>query len=84
MHLLPPFQGVEAWRTEAPFIDMDIYTVHMMIYVSTIHLQPIESVNLKLEWAANGIVGLVTLLHEADYPFLDPIVAVSLQKFLGN
>lgn len=76
IHLLPPFQGVEAWRTEAPFIDMDIYVVHMMIYVSTIHLQPIESMNLKLEWAANGIVGLVTLLHEGDYPFLDPIVAV--------
>ncbi|TFK34879.1 hypothetical protein BDQ12DRAFT_761049 [Crucibulum laeve] len=74
--IIPSFAGREAWRTTAPYIDVDTLAVHTFISVSSMHLQQDDDDAMKISWAANSIVELIKQVHEDDYQFLDPIIAV--------
>jgi len=72
---LPSFVGYEAWRNQPPLIDVDLFTIHTMVHVSTIHLQgdPPEKETCE---AVNSILSLIRQLNDGDYEYLDPILSV--------
>jgi hypothetical protein len=72
-----PYIGYEAWRTQAPFLDVELLTVHTLVHVSVIHLQQ-ELIEMSIYQAANSVLALIRQLTDADYEFLDPIMSVSI------
>ncbi|KAJ7611661.1 hypothetical protein FB45DRAFT_313702 [Roridomyces roridus] len=70
---LPAFVGFEAWRTQAPLIDVDLFAVHTMMHVSTLHLYK-EVLGRESLHAGNSILGLIRQLNDGDYEHLDPIL----------
>lgn len=72
---MPMFIGYEA-RQQAPFIDVEVFTLHTIIYAASLYLQE-GFVELHSCQAANSILSLIRQLSDSDYEFLDPIVSVS-------
>lgn len=72
---LPSFVGYEAWRNQPPLIDVDLFTIHTMVHVSTIHLQG-DSPEKETCEAVNSILSLIRQLNDGDYEYLDPILSV--------
>ncbi|KAJ7771493.1 hypothetical protein B0H16DRAFT_1305750 [Mycena metata] len=71
---LPAFVGYEAWRTQTPLIDVDLYAVHTMMHVSTLHLYK-DTPGRETFQAANSILTLIRQLSDGDYEYLDPILS---------
>lgn len=73
---LPILVGYEEWRFQAPFLDVELFAIHTIVQVSTIHLQrkPFE---LETCQAMNTILSLIRQLSDADYEYLDPVMSVS-------
>ncbi|KAF5373124.1 hypothetical protein D9758_001483 [Tetrapyrgos nigripes] len=71
---LPFFVGYEAWRTQAPFVDVELLAIHTLANVCAIHLKG-NSVEMETIQAANYIMSLVRQLSQADYEFLDPLLS---------
>ncbi|KAF8191549.1 hypothetical protein K438DRAFT_1830705 [Mycena galopus ATCC 62051] len=71
---LPAFVGYEAWRTQAPLIDVDLFAVHTLMHVSTLHLHK-DTLSRETFHAGNSILALIRQLNDADYEFLDPILS---------
>jgi hypothetical protein len=72
---LPVFVGYEAWRTQAPLIDVDLFAVHTMMHVATLHLYK-DALGREAFLAGNSILVLIRQLNDGDYEFLDPILSV--------
>ncbi|KAL0070518.1 hypothetical protein AAF712_002351 [Marasmius tenuissimus] len=80
---LPFFVGYEAWRTQAPFLDVDLFTVHTLVNVCNIHLHGgvVQSIEMDMNnssvplQAANYIMSLIRQLSQGDYEFLDPLIS---------
>ncbi|KAL0577332.1 hypothetical protein V5O48_004656 [Marasmius crinis-equi] len=79
---LPFFVGYEAWRTQAPFLDVDLFTVHTLVNVCNIHLHggivqtmEIDTNNCIPLQAANYIMSLMRQLSQGDYEYLDPLIS---------
>ncbi|KAK7035854.1 adenylate kinase [Favolaschia claudopus] len=71
---LPVFVGYEAWRTQAPLIDVDLFAVHTMLHVSTLHLYK-DALSPETFHAGNSILALIRQLNDGDYEYLDPILS---------
>ncbi|KAJ6500684.1 hypothetical protein C8R45DRAFT_1071233 [Mycena sanguinolenta] len=75
---LPAFVGYEAWRTQAPLIDVDLFTVHTMVHVSTLHLYK-DNLSPETFHGANSILALIQQLirqlNDVDYEYLDPVLS---------
>ncbi|KAJ7221622.1 hypothetical protein GGX14DRAFT_670523 [Mycena pura] len=71
---LPAFVGYEAWRTLAPLIDVDLFAVHTMMHVATLHLHK-DALGRATFHAGNAILALIRQLNEGDYEYLDPILS---------
>ncbi|KAF7323492.1 adenylate kinase [Mycena chlorophos] len=71
---LPAFMGYEAWRTAAPLIDVDLFAVHTMIHVSTLHLHKDTPGPASLQ-AGNLVLSYIRQLNDGDYEYLDPILS---------
>ncbi|KAJ7348963.1 hypothetical protein DFH08DRAFT_863952 [Mycena albidolilacea] len=71
---LPAFVGYEAWRTQAPLIDVDLFAVHTMIHVATLHLYK-DAPGRETFLAGNSILALIRQLNDEDYEYLDPILS---------
>ncbi|KAF9265865.1 hypothetical protein L218DRAFT_897761 [Marasmius fiardii PR-910] len=89
---LPFFVGYEAWRAQAPFLDVELFTVHTLANVCNIHLHGgvVQSSEIDLSngsvplQAANYIMSLIRQLSHGDYEFLDPLLSacwLSVAKF---
>jgi hypothetical protein len=74
MHL-PAFIGFEAWRTQAPLIDVDLFAIHTMVHVSTLHLHK-DIMGQECFHAASAVLALIRQLNDGDYEYLDPILSV--------
>lgn len=80
---IPFFVGYEAWRTQAPFVDVELFTVHTLVNVCTIHLHGGTLPSLDIDTAtgslplqaANYIMSLIRQLSQGDYEFLDPLLS---------
>lgn len=72
---LPAFVGYESWRTQTPFIDVDLFAVHTMMHVSTLHLYK-DTLGRETFHAGNSILALIRHLNDGDYEYLDPILSV--------
>ncbi|KAJ7494467.1 hypothetical protein B0H11DRAFT_2004760 [Mycena galericulata] len=70
---LPAFVGYEAWRTQAPLIDVDLFAVHTMMHVATLHLYK-DALGGESLHAGNSILALIRQLNDGDYEYLDPIL----------
>ncbi|KAJ7460848.1 hypothetical protein B0H11DRAFT_2057055 [Mycena galericulata] len=70
---LPAFVGYEAWRTQAPLIDVDLFAVHTMMHVATLHLYK-DALGGETLHAGNSILALIRQLNDGDYEYLDPIL----------
>lgn len=75
--LVPPFSGREAWRTQAPFIDTEIFTIHTMVHACSMYIHPEDYMDANDSWAFNSTLELISQLHEQDYLYIDPIIMVS-------
>lgn len=79
--MLPPFLGRELWLPQAPHIDVELLLVYTMLRVSELKFCEEEENgadgDAKLLWAADWLTRSVDQLSEDDYPFLDPLMAVS-------
>ncbi|KAJ6546863.1 hypothetical protein B0H19DRAFT_1379260 [Mycena capillaripes] len=73
-HNLPAFVGYEAWRTQTPLIDVDLFAVHTMMHVSTLHLYK-DALGRETFHAGNSILALIRHLTDGDYEYLDPILS---------
>ncbi|KAJ6497129.1 hypothetical protein C8R47DRAFT_1318088 [Mycena vitilis] len=71
---LPAFVGYEAWRTQAPVIDVDLFAVHTMVNVATLHLYK-DTPGHETFHAGNAILTLIRQLNDGDYEYLDPILS---------
>ncbi|KAF7359165.1 adenylate kinase [Mycena sanguinolenta] len=72
---LPAFVGYEAWRTQAPLIDVDLFAVHTMVHVSTLHLYK-DTFSPEIFHGANSILSLlIRQLNDVDYEYLDPVLS---------
>ncbi|KAJ7253377.1 hypothetical protein B0H12DRAFT_1116935 [Mycena haematopus] len=71
---LPAFVGYEAWRTQAPLIDVDLFAVHTMMHVSTLYLYK-DTLSRETFHAGNSILALIRQLSDGDYEYLDPILS---------
>ncbi|KAJ7063614.1 hypothetical protein C8F01DRAFT_1133708 [Mycena amicta] len=71
---LPAFVGYEAWRTMAPLIDVDLFAVHTMMHVSTLHLYK-DSPGPETFQAGNSVLAFIRQLNDGDYEYLDPILS---------
>ncbi|KAF8823735.1 hypothetical protein HHX47_DHR9000380 [Lentinula edodes] len=73
---LPLFLGFEPWRNQAPFLDVELLTIHTVANVCTIH---INKNNLEMEnlQAANYVLTLIRQLGQTDYEWLDPLISVN-------
>ncbi|KAJ7684465.1 hypothetical protein DFH06DRAFT_968843 [Mycena polygramma] len=71
---LPAFVGYEAWRTQAPVIDVDLFAVHTMVNVATLHLYK-DAPGHETFHAGNAILTLIRQLNDGDYEYLDPILS---------
>ncbi|KAJ7144900.1 hypothetical protein C8R43DRAFT_1013406 [Mycena crocata] len=71
---LPAFVGYEAWRTQAPLIDVDLFAVHTMMHVATLHLYK-DQLGRETFHAGNSILALIRQLNDGDYEYLDPILS---------
>ncbi|KAJ3740490.1 hypothetical protein DFH05DRAFT_1529088 [Lentinula detonsa] len=71
---LPLFLGFEPWRNQAPFIDVELLTIHTIANVCTIHM---NKSNLEMEnlQAANYVLSLIRQLGQTDYEWLDPLIS---------
>ncbi|KAF5353179.1 hypothetical protein D9757_012652 [Collybiopsis confluens] len=71
---LPMFAGYEPWRNQAPFLDVELLSIHTIANVCTINLNKnnLEMENLQ---AANHVVNLIKQLVQADYEWLDPLMS---------
>ncbi|KAJ4493351.1 hypothetical protein C8R41DRAFT_919564 [Lentinula lateritia] len=71
---LPLFLGFEPWRNQAPFLDVELLTIHTVVNVCTIH---INKNNLEMEnlQAANYVLTLIRQLGQTDYEWLDPLIS---------
>ncbi|GAW06668.1 hypothetical protein LENED_008607 [Lentinula edodes] len=71
---LPLFLGFEPWRNQAPFLDVELLTIHTVANVCTIH---INKNNLEMEnlQAANYVLTLIRQLGQTDYEWLDPLIS---------
>ncbi|KAK7037528.1 hypothetical protein VNI00_011020 [Paramarasmius palmivorus] len=80
---IPFFVGYEAWRAQAPFLDVELFTVHTLVNVCTIHLHggAVPSLDMDMSTgslplqAANYIMSLIRQLSQGDYEFLDPLLS---------
>ncbi|KAG7086441.1 hypothetical protein E1B28_002395 [Marasmius oreades] len=80
---VPFFVGYEAWRTQAPFLDVELFSVHTLVNVCNIHLHGgvVQSSEIDLSngsvplQAANFIMSLIRQLSQGDYEYLDPLVS---------
>ncbi|PPQ70413.1 hypothetical protein CVT26_013830 [Gymnopilus dilepis] len=73
------------WRdSQNAAVDTDLFAVHTMILVSTIHLHLDNIMNLKVSWAAKKIVELVNHLSDEDYQYLDPALALCWSSVVKN
>ncbi|KAF7294639.1 adenylate kinase [Mycena indigotica] len=71
---LPAFVGYEAWRTTAPLIDVDLFAVHTMMHVATLHLYK-DSPGPETFQAGNLVLSYIRQLNDGDYEYLDPILS---------
>ncbi|KAJ7491131.1 hypothetical protein FB451DRAFT_1079995 [Mycena latifolia] len=71
---LPAFVGYEAWRTQAPLIDVDLFAVYTMMHVSTLHLYK-DALGRETFHAGNSVLALIRQLNDGDYEYLDPILS---------
>ncbi|KAJ7684461.1 hypothetical protein DFH06DRAFT_969742 [Mycena polygramma] len=71
---LPVFLGYEAWRTQAPMIDVNLFAVHTMVNVATLHLYK-DAPGHETFHAGNAILTLIRQLNDGDYEYLDPIMS---------
>ncbi|KAF7298510.1 adenylate kinase [Mycena kentingensis (nom. inval.)] len=71
---LPTFVGYEAWRTTAPLIDVDLFAVHTMVHVSTLHLYK-DSPGPETFQAGNSVLAYIRQLNDGDYEYLDPLLS---------
>ncbi|KAJ4475615.1 hypothetical protein J3R30DRAFT_3706182 [Lentinula aciculospora] len=71
---LPLFLGFEPWRNQAPFLDVELLTIHTIANVCTIHMNKnnLEMENLQ---AANYVLTLIRQLGQSDYEWLDPLIS---------
>ncbi|KAJ7090422.1 hypothetical protein B0H15DRAFT_838560 [Mycena belliarum] len=67
---LPAFVGYEAWR-RAPLIDVDLFSVHTMLHVSTLQLYK-DTPGRETLHAGHAILALIRQLSDGDYEYLDP------------
>lgn len=72
---LPAFVGYEAWRTQTPLIDVDLFAIHTMMHVATLHLYK-DALGRETLHAGNSILALIRQLNDGDYEYLDPILTV--------
>jgi hypothetical protein len=77
---LPAFVGYEAWRTQAPLIDVDLFAVHTMMHVATLHLYK-DALGRETFLAGNSILALIRQLNDGDYEYLDPILSVRVASY---
>jgi len=70
---LPAFVGYEAWRTQTPLIDVDLFAIHTMMHVATLHLYK-DALGRETLHAGNSILALIRQLNDGDYEYLDPIL----------
>ncbi|CAA7260911.1 unnamed protein product [Cyclocybe aegerita] len=82
LRLVPPFLRKDAHYPSAPYFDTDLFTVHALIFASTIHLHLDNAMNLKASLAAKKLVELVNILVEDDYHYLDPSLAICLVSII--
>ncbi|KAJ7118890.1 hypothetical protein C8R44DRAFT_789556 [Mycena epipterygia] len=71
---LPVFVGYEAWRTQTPLIDVDLFAVHTMMHVATLHLYK-DALGRETLHAGNSVLALIRQLNDGDYEYLDPILS---------
>ncbi|KIK59092.1 hypothetical protein GYMLUDRAFT_227493 [Collybiopsis luxurians FD-317 M1] len=71
---LPMFSGFEPWRSQAPFLDVELLAIHTIANVCTINL---NKNNLEMDnvQAANYVLSLIKQLSQADYEWLDPLMS---------
>ncbi|THU96317.1 hypothetical protein K435DRAFT_722775 [Dendrothele bispora CBS 962.96] len=71
---LPFFVGFEGYKTQAPYVDVELLSIHTIANVCTIHLQR-SSLEMETIQSANYIMSLIRQLNPADYEFLDPLLS---------
>ncbi|KAJ7577548.1 hypothetical protein C8J56DRAFT_1031517 [Mycena floridula] len=70
---LTPFIGYDSWRHQAPYIDVELFTVHTLAHTAALHLLP--DFEMEASNATNSVLALIRQLSDADYEYLDPIVS---------
>ncbi|TCD63276.1 hypothetical protein EIP91_005766 [Steccherinum ochraceum] len=75
-----PLIGMASGQNPLSLADIDLFVIHTMIHVSTLHLHrdlaKTQAVPYEKCWiAANAVTTLVRELSENDYNFLDPIIS---------
>ncbi|KAK7449724.1 hypothetical protein VKT23_013199 [Stygiomarasmius scandens] len=71
---LPHFVGYEAFRTQAPFVDVELLSIHTIANVCAINLRR-SSLEMETIQSANYIMSLIRQLNQADFEFLDPLLS---------
>ncbi|KAJ6620347.1 hypothetical protein B0H10DRAFT_2022442 [Mycena sp. CBHHK59/15] len=71
---LPAFVGYEVWRTQTPLIDVDLFAIHTMVHVATLHLHK-DALGRESVHAGHSVLALIRQLNDGDYEFLDPILS---------
>lgn len=77
-----PVIGLAAGQTPFSLAEIDLFVIHTLINVSTLHLHrelaQTQPVPYEKCWiAANAVTSLVRELADSDYNYLDPIISVS-------
>lgn len=68
---LPAFLGFEPWRTQAPFIDVELFAIHSAVHGALIYLY--KDVNEEeTQKGMRTVLSLVRQLSNDDYEFLEP------------
>ena len=76
-----PCIGLASGQNPLTLAEMDLFVIHTMIHVSTLHLHrelaQTQAVPYEKCWiAANNVMSLVRELSDSDYDYLDPIISV--------
>ncbi|KAL1742613.1 hypothetical protein HDZ31DRAFT_42843 [Schizophyllum fasciatum] len=74
LSILPPFSNYEAWRTNPPFVDVELLVVHSIAHVAAIHAQK-DILCMESFVASNSVMAFIRQLNDSDFEFLDPVIS---------
>ncbi|KAJ8455145.1 hypothetical protein ONZ45_g19035 [Pleurotus djamor] len=83
---IPPFIGVEPWRAQYPLVDVELFLVHTIANITSIHILeshtappggelPSDRTEAVLKILSAG-ARMVEDLSDPDYEYLDPFLGV--------